>query len=226
MGFAVAFIGGLAWLVAGPIPGPVRMVSPLGAMFILATAAGVAYRPRPWRAHLCPWGTIAGLIAARSRYRLTSAGNCSGCERCVRVCPADNLDAVPETGRLPVQSWVMCVSCVVDCPRNCPGVAPMECAASLSDDPRLAGRGSPCWQVEIGGDVRAGMCAVPRVRRRCPVWYRGTSPVLPGECSLVLLLIVRYVDSALLASVRVSREAGCHAGGGLKKDTAHKWLMV
>jgi len=73
-------------------------------------------QPRFWCRHLCPLGALLGLIGRFSPYRRRVSEKCTGCGRCVRLCPTG---AIGEKGDTTDRSeCIVCLRCVRQCPEK------------------------------------------------------------------------------------------------------------
>lgn len=90
----------------------------LPALFILALLAGlVIWRGRLFCNTLCPVGTVLGLLARHSAFRLTIAPEaCTKCAACLHVCKAQCLDL--RHGVVDTSRCVGCFNCLAACPEQ------------------------------------------------------------------------------------------------------------
>lgn len=81
--------------------------------FVAMVIAGIA-TGRGYCAHLCPVGTMLGVIARFSlgKIRIDDA-KCKGCRACANRCPAHCLDV--KTHRIDPQRCIACMSCLEPC---------------------------------------------------------------------------------------------------------------
>ena len=108
---------GLGWLYRVPPPWPGLAVL-VPAAIMLALVAGLAvWRERIYCNTLCPLGTLLGLLARGSAFRLAlDRSSCTRCAECVRVCKAQCLDL--RTGAIDASRCVACFNCVTACPEQ------------------------------------------------------------------------------------------------------------
>ena len=108
---------GISWLyrVEPPWPGPGVL---LPASFVLALVVLLAARrERIYCNTLCPVGTVLGLIARVSAFRLTiDRAACNKCAKCLRTCKAQCLDL--RSGTIDASRCVACLNCVAACPEH------------------------------------------------------------------------------------------------------------
>jgi polyferredoxin len=84
-------------------------IVPVTAFIIIAVASVFIYRP--WCTLLCPFGTLADIIAKFSIFRLKAGKNCERCGRCVRRCPAGHIPGEPG-------ECIYCGTCAGVCRRD------------------------------------------------------------------------------------------------------------
>lgn len=68
-------------------------IVPMTAFIIIAVAAVFIYRPLCTM--LCPFGTLADMVAMFSIFKLKAGKNCERCGRCVRRCPMGHIPGEP-----------------------------------------------------------------------------------------------------------------------------------
>lgn len=72
---------------------------------------------RFWCRHLCPLGSLLGLVSKVALVRRTVGTACTGCQRCARSCPTGTIDPARGFASDPAECTV-CLDCVVTCPRD------------------------------------------------------------------------------------------------------------
>jgi ferredoxin len=128
--------------VTPPWPGPAIL---LPAVFVLVLVTSLAvWRERIYCNALCPLGTVLGLLARGSAFRLAlDRSTCTKCAECMRGCKAQCIDL--RTGTIDASRCVACFNCVAACPENGIGYkftwaratsAPAAHSASLVADPQ------------------------------------------------------------------------------------------
>lgn len=84
-----------------------------GFVPLLVIAALALWKRRIFCTALCPVGTLLGLIAKFSLFRLHFTEQCVKCGRCATACPTGCID--PRSGTLDNERCVRCMSCVAAC---------------------------------------------------------------------------------------------------------------
>ncbi len=94
------------------LPLYVAMVS--GAILVTLVAMS-AWRGRLFCNTLCPVGSILGLVAAGSKYRITFNDHaCTSCGKCERVCKAECIDSKGKS--VDTSRCISCFNCLTACP--------------------------------------------------------------------------------------------------------------
>ena len=89
---------------------------PLIVIVILA-----AWKKRLYCTSVCPVGTVLGLFAQISIFKLAIKGKCVKCGTCVKYCPAGCIDL--EKGVIDNERCVRCMNCISRCPLGSIGFA-------------------------------------------------------------------------------------------------------
>ncbi|MEA4863011.1 MAG: 4Fe-4S binding protein [Victivallaceae bacterium] len=93
-----------------------------GGVMVLAIVAALAvWRRRIYCTAICPVGTLLGLIARFSVFKLAIGSQCVRCGKCATVCPAGCIDAF--AGTIDNERCVRCMNCVAACPLGGIGIA-------------------------------------------------------------------------------------------------------
>lgn len=84
-----------------------------GFVPLLVIAALALWKRRIFCTALCPVGTVLGLLAKISPFRLHFTSGCVKCGRCAAACPAGCID--PQRGLLDNERCLRCMNCVGVC---------------------------------------------------------------------------------------------------------------
>lgn len=85
-----------------------------GGFIPLAVIAALAlWKRRIFCTALCPVGTLLGLLAKLSLFRLRFTSQCVKCGRCAAACPAGCID--PRSGRIDNERCLRCLNCIAVC---------------------------------------------------------------------------------------------------------------
>ncbi len=76
----------------------------------------VVWKKRIYCVAVCPVGTVLGIVAKFSLWRMRMAKTCVGCKRCDAVCPTGCIDSSEQC--IDAERCVMCMQCVSACPRG------------------------------------------------------------------------------------------------------------
>ncbi|HVZ63855.1 MAG TPA: 4Fe-4S dicluster domain-containing protein [Lacunisphaera sp.] len=110
---ALGFAG--LYRVNPPWPAP-AILWPALVVLVLVTALAV-WRGRIYCNTLCPVGTVLGLMAGRSAFRLRlDRSACSKCAECLRTCKAQCIDL--RAGAIDASRCVACYNCIDACAQH------------------------------------------------------------------------------------------------------------
>lgn len=86
----------------------------IGGAAVLVVIAGLAiWKKRIYCTAICPVGTLLGLLAGRSVFRLRLTESCVKCGQCVNMCPSGCID--PAAGTIDNERCVRCMNCLSAC---------------------------------------------------------------------------------------------------------------
>lgn len=76
---------------------------------------------RPYCRYFCPEGALLGLINKVSLLKIgvSKDNNCTGCERCVKVCPVDAIETENKCTGVDELECIMCRQCESSCKMDC-----------------------------------------------------------------------------------------------------------
>ena len=95
--------------------GRIAAVFSLGGLIMLVFIIVLAtWKKRLYCTAVCPVGTLLGLAARFSVFKLAILGKCVRCGSCVRSCPAGCIDI--EKGVIDNERCIRCMNCVSHCP--------------------------------------------------------------------------------------------------------------
>lgn len=86
----------------------------IGALTLLAIAALAVWKKRIFCTSFCPVGTVLGLCAKISPFKMRLSDKCVKCRKCVSVCPSGCID--PDNRALDNERCVRCLKCSAVCP--------------------------------------------------------------------------------------------------------------
>lgn len=122
--YPVAFLSPLvdwleSWLRGPLLPVKAQVAAENGWIFLLL--AGIlalnALAERFWCRYLCPLGGLLGLFSRFSLFRPQIGSMCRACAKCSRACPVGAI-AAGEQYQVAPSECVVCLDCLVDCPRQ------------------------------------------------------------------------------------------------------------
>jgi len=88
----------------------------IGGITLLAIIVLVVWKKRIFCTSVCPVGTLLGLCAKISPFKLKLSDKCIKCHKCVSVCPSGCVD--PDKKVLDNERCVRCLKCTAVCPTN------------------------------------------------------------------------------------------------------------
>lgn len=90
-----------------------------GFVPLLVIAALSIWKKRVYCTSICPVGTLLGLLAKWSVFRLSIKERCVKCGKCALNCPSGCIDI--QNGAIDNERCVRCMNCVSACPLGCIG---------------------------------------------------------------------------------------------------------
>ncbi len=112
-----------------------------GGAWILLILAGIlalnALAERFWCRYLCPLGGLLGLFSRFALLRPVVGSACRACNKCARACPTAAI-APGEPYTIASSECVMCLDCLVDCPKGDIGLRPAIPPFPASAEPKVA----------------------------------------------------------------------------------------
>ena len=142
--------GGLqrVWITARLVDGTALM----GAIFVAAVLANLGI-PRFYCRFVCPTGALLGVFSRLTIWRIgRRAESCTTCELCEKDCEG----ACSPAGDVRSSECVMCVNCIVDCPRDAIGYQVRKSPGEITG-PDVSRRG-------VLASLVSGLVAVPILR--------------------------------------------------------------
>ncbi len=150
-----------------------------GAVLLAVMIPLVLWRKRFFCSVICPAGTLLGLPASRSLFRLRVTDACVGCGLCERACPSgciDHAGGTVDDGRC-----VRCLNCLSVCPRRAVVFGPHRGTSPGTDATRRS-------ILVNGGILLAGLAAGTAIARtgmfRLPVAGDEPGILPPGADSM------------------------------------------
>ena len=140
--FLSPLVDGLESALRGPVL-PAKPHAYDGSGWVFLLLAGVlalnTFAERFWCRYLCPLGGLLALISRFAILRPVVGTACGGCARCTRACPLGAIAAgeAREPYQIAPSECVMCLDCLVDCPKGDIAIRP-----TLSTLPLLASASS------------------------------------------------------------------------------------
>ena len=96
-----------------------RRLPVLPALTVLGVVLTLAFVPAFWHRYLCPYGTLLSLPGKFARLHwFVKKDDCTGCNVCVRVCPAEAVavDSTTHKARIDKSLCLACTACAKACP--------------------------------------------------------------------------------------------------------------
>ena len=112
-----AIVGAVKEMASGSDGAPVSsgvLWSALGPLVLLVVL--VVWKKRLYCIALCPVGTVLGLAAQFSLWRMRMKHTCGGCGRCDGVCPTGCIDSAAKS--IDAERCVLCFKCTSVCPNG------------------------------------------------------------------------------------------------------------
>jgi len=125
------------------------------AFILVAIILLERYETRAWCRHLCPLGTLLGLLGRFSLFRRSPHGLCSDCGQCRELCPTTF-----DQGLLAKEECILCMECEQGCPHH-------RISFRQSWQMKLSEPVMPERRILLGGLAGGIMLAMP-VRFRSP----------------------------------------------------------
>ena len=90
-----------------------------GGLILLAISVSAVWKKRIFCTSICPVGTVLGLCAKISPFKLRLSDKCVKCRKCVAVCPSGCIE--PDNQALDNERCVRCLKCTSVCPTGAIG---------------------------------------------------------------------------------------------------------
>ncbi len=122
----------------------------------------VMWKRRIYCVSLCPVGTVLGMVAKFSLWRLQINDTCGGCGRCDAICPTGCIDNATQS--IDTERCVLCLKCVSVCPKESIGYAFTDQRATVDTSRRkfLVGSAVVVAAVVVGRGFSHAVQAIAR----------------------------------------------------------------
>ncbi len=163
---------------SAPFATSALVITLIGFLLLIWSAAS---RGRLFCNTLCPLGTLLGIIARFSRYRLNiAADSCTSCRACAVVCKAGCIDL--DNKFIDSERCVMCFNCINACKFSAIGIQSHKGVAQLENPQKT--NGSRRRFLAEAGIVGIGSLAVPPLLRQLASSQNQLPVMPPGASSL------------------------------------------
>ncbi|MBO4519673.1 MAG: 4Fe-4S binding protein [Alphaproteobacteria bacterium] len=145
----------------------------IGGVALLVITVLSVWKKRVFCTSVCPVGTLLGLCAGISPFKLRLSDKCVKCRKCVSVCPSGCVD--PDNAALDNERCVRCLKCTEVCPVGAIG---FEKKTTLPAKTDLSRRGFLTGSLTAAAAIGAGVVFARQTTSETPEEQRPICP--PG----------------------------------------------
>lgn len=164
----------------------------IGGITLLIIIALAVWKKRIFCTSICPIGTLLGLCAKISPFKLHLSDKCVKCHKCVSVCACGCVN--PDNGSLDNERCVRCLKCVSVCPVKAIGWEKKAALPSAKTD--LSRRGFLTGSLTTAAAIGTGIVFARQTIARAP-FSEETRPICPPGATTAEEFIAKCTNCQL-----------------------------